>query len=75
MPMFESFCHMLSDNTEEAQNCMRKTKDIITNSEYWIHRFDQFGMNKVFDRYPQSKEEVYQFMDELRGQYAKWIVK
>ncbi|OGL46311.1 MAG: hypothetical protein A2W05_11695 [Candidatus Schekmanbacteria bacterium RBG_16_38_10] len=72
MSLFAGLSHVLIGNQGFAQKHREKTKKNLQGSEYWNTRFNQFGLSKIVNDFPQNAAEVQEVLEPLRKRYSEW---
>ena len=65
--LFNSLGNILINNTNAAEKHYSNAKRIVSADEYWKNRFDQFRLTQLMERHPKTPKEVYESLEELRG--------
>ncbi len=73
MSLFAGLGRVLLGDKESACKHLEDTKIILKESEYWSHRFSQFGLTHLVTNFPQNAEQVQETLGHLRERYSEWI--
>ena len=65
-------CILLKDELKSSLHINNAIK-LVNSSDYWKHRFLQFGLDKIISNIPGNETEVYNVLGELSVQYNKYI--
>jgi hypothetical protein len=66
MSLFTGLAHRLVGENELAEQFHRQAM-ACCQTEYWMERFDDFGITPLIEQFPQTKDETYQAVHDLRA--------
>lgn len=67
MPLFAGLGSVLQNDMGKAEKHLEEAKKNLQGNEYWVRRFDQFGLASLVDNFPQSVQEVYEVLGPLQN--------
>lgn len=71
--LFAGLAHTLAGDKEKMDFNYKKTERILSSSEYWANRFNQFHLSAFMENLPKNPIEVYRSMEILRGNLSEFI--
>lgn len=70
--LFNGLGNILLDNRVKADRHFLNAGRIISSDEYWRERARQFKLDQLMDNLPKNANEVYEALDNLRGDYESY---
>lgn len=73
MPLFAGLAYLLLGKNDAARLQLKKAKENVEASGYWINRFKEFDLIDLISDFPQSAKEAYAVLEHKRKRYAQWL--
>ncbi len=70
-PYMSLFCglgNVLQDEKYKADNYLEETSRRLKGNDYWMKRFDQYGLTQIVNDFPQNRQKVYKVLGALQNQ-------
>jgi len=69
MPFFTALGYVLQGEQMRAKKHLEKVKNILLEADYWVNRFNQFGIAPFVNNFPQNAQEVYEILGSLQAKF------
>jgi len=64
--MFLYLAYLLDGQSENASDQLERTRNNLKESEYWVKRFKQYGLDRVMEALPKDRQGAQKILQEFR---------
>ena len=72
--LFLYLAYLLDGQDVNACDQLEKTQNNLEGSEYWVKRFNQYGLDRIMESSPQNSQEAQRALQDLRS-YSDYLMK